>query len=340
MKSLKPLKRICNIVAFASLLYLPVQLFAQSQKSPRDTIPVTLVPGSPAPKLNIMKWLKGTPIDSFERGKVYVVEFWATWCWPCIESMPHLSNLAKKYNDVTFIGVDAWETNIADSQKAIEFVKASGDMMSYNVAFADIRGAMPREWMEASGTKGIPASFVVDASGRIGWIGMPYRGLEDAVVLARAGTLKPSDSVAIKEKCKQDYDNGVQISERLKVALKEHRNEDAIKLVDSMALMWPYWAEYTTGTKYALLTKVDPAAAKAYGEKVLQDYYNAPVVLKKVATYIVEPLAIWYERDLIVKVSGTPDYELAKRLLLQTLQCTKTDKEINRYLKKIEKKEK
>ena len=36
--------------------------------------------GDYAPKLQVKEWIKGTPIQSFEKGKVYVLEFWATWC--------------------------------------------------------------------------------------------------------------------------------------------------------------------------------------------------------------------------------------------------------------------
>lgn len=39
-----------------------------------------LKPGDPAPALKIDKWVKGQPVEAFEKGKVYVVEFWATWC--------------------------------------------------------------------------------------------------------------------------------------------------------------------------------------------------------------------------------------------------------------------
>ena len=35
--------------------------------------------GSPAPPLKIAKWIKGTPITGFQKGKVYVLEFWASW---------------------------------------------------------------------------------------------------------------------------------------------------------------------------------------------------------------------------------------------------------------------
>ncbi|MEO8884533.1 MAG: hypothetical protein ABI367_00625, partial [Mucilaginibacter sp.] len=35
--------------------------------------------GDDVPQLRVKKWLKGTPVEEFEKGKVYVVEFWATW---------------------------------------------------------------------------------------------------------------------------------------------------------------------------------------------------------------------------------------------------------------------
>ena len=130
--------------------------------------------GDPAPPLRLRSWLKGPPVEKFDKGRVYVLEFWATWCRPCIASMPHLSELARKYRDrITVLGVDMYERKTTSMEKIRAFVDSMGDRMDFQVAAAD-SNFMAATWVQGFGEDtGIPKSFVVDSNGRLAWIGHP-----------------------------------------------------------------------------------------------------------------------------------------------------------------------
>lgn len=135
--------------------------------------------GDPAPSLRVRGWLKGTPIQSFEQGKVYVVEFWATWCGPCIAEMPHLSLVADKYKKtVIIVGVDVMEKDTS-IKKIRAFVDRMGNAMDYSVATED-NNFMTAGWLNSSGETGIPVAFVVNQEGRVAWIGHPHN-LDEAL---------------------------------------------------------------------------------------------------------------------------------------------------------------
>lgn len=132
--------------------------------------------GSKAPELQIAKFVKGDSVQSFEPGQVYVVEFWATWCGPCIAAFPHLSELQEEYKSkAQFIGVNIWE-GVDDQAERIEkvegFVADQGDRMSYTVAVEN-GSAMADTWMKPAAQNGIPAAFIVDGTGTIAWVGHP-----------------------------------------------------------------------------------------------------------------------------------------------------------------------
>jgi thiol-disulfide isomerase/thioredoxin len=149
-----------------------------------------LAVGDRAPKLQVKEFIKGEEVKKFDKGKVYVVEFWATWCPPCRESIPHLTELQKKYKDVTFIGVSAFEN---DQKKVKPFVEEMGAKMDYRVALDDVPeggqrqdGKMAKNWMIAAKQGGIPTAFVIDGEGRIAWVGHPME-LEDPLKQIVAG---------------------------------------------------------------------------------------------------------------------------------------------------------
>jgi thiol-disulfide isomerase/thioredoxin len=108
-----------------------------------------------------VEWLKGEPLTTFDKNKIYIIELWATWCMPCIAAMPHLNELNNKFKDknVVFIAQDVMEDN---KDKVLAFLKQKGESMSCAVAFSGARGSdFDKKWVQAAGVNSIPQTFVI-----------------------------------------------------------------------------------------------------------------------------------------------------------------------------------
>jgi thiol-disulfide isomerase/thioredoxin len=132
--------------------------------------------GDPAAPLQVAEWIKGDAVDlAAAKGKqIVVVEFWATWCGPCIASIPHLTEMQQAFADrgVVFVGVSSEAANVAKP-----FVDKMGAKMDYTVAVDDNRKTTDG-YLKAYGVNGIPHAFIVDRDGRIAWHGHPMSGLD------------------------------------------------------------------------------------------------------------------------------------------------------------------
>jgi thiol-disulfide isomerase/thioredoxin len=144
----------------------------------QEQTPTTeLTVGDAAPTLEIGQWMKGQPVDGFQDGHVYVVEFWATWCGPCRAGMPHISQLQEHFADrVTFIGVSDEEEETVQSFLGRVQNPDTGEtwdqVVKYTIAL-DPSGATNAAYMKAAGQSGIPTAFVVGKDGHVEWIGHP-----------------------------------------------------------------------------------------------------------------------------------------------------------------------
>ena len=101
-------------------------------------------------------------------GKVVIVDFWATWCPPCIKEIPHFIELQEKYkNEVQFIGL-----NVGEKESDIrEFIKSIG--INYIVGYSNER-------IEKlfGGISGLPTTFIIGKDGKVKAKAIGYRSKE------------------------------------------------------------------------------------------------------------------------------------------------------------------
>lgn len=295
------MKRTMMLVLSAAILAVgtsigsadPANSEPPAQKLPTTGKPETsgkLSVGDPAPKLSIEKWVKGTEVKEFEKGKVYLVEFWATWCGPCIQSMPHLSALQKQYKDqLTIIGVTSKDPN--NSLENVEkMVAAKGDVMAYTVAWDKARDTN-KAFMDAAQQRGIPCGFVVDKVGNIAYIGHPMF-LDIVLDKVIAGTW--------------DYKAGpadVKKAETAMMGVYRKAGTDpkaALTALAEFETAYPTIAVNMLDMKYALQVQAEDPGAKATGEKIYDKAvaHNDAEALNALAWGIVAPDAPGANKDL------------------------------------------
>jgi len=174
----------------------------------------TLVAGSEVKIESLIeaKWVQGDPLKAFEPGKIYMFECWATWCGPCIASIPHINELHKKFYDkgLRLYGMSIWEDDYA---KVENFVKAKGEGMSYPVAFTGRGSSFEINWLKPAGVNSVPCALIV----------------KDGKLVLRSRFLNVTDDLIeallaggeTSQKAITEFENGEKTAEKIMALIRE-----------------------------------------------------------------------------------------------------------------------
>ena len=238
---------ISSWLAVVSLLaWQPASVFSED----------TLTIGSDAPKLDVEHWVsdgngKFEPITDFAKDKVYVVEFWATWCGPCIASMPHLAELQTKYADkgVQIVSISDEELTEVETflKREVPTAKPRGNSESKDEkddkpgakgkTFKELTSAyclttdpdrsVYADYMEAARQNGIPTAFIVGKDQKIEWIGHPMQ-MDEPLAQVVAGKWNRE---AFAEEFKERQELEILMAQ-LSAAARKGDTKSALKLID------------------------------------------------------------------------------------------------------------
>jgi thiol-disulfide isomerase/thioredoxin len=311
------------------LSLLTVVAVASLQAAPGKLLNV----GDAAPVLKVGKWVKGSPV-AIKPGQVTVVEFWATWCGPCKKSIPHITELAKKYvGKVQFAGVSVWERGEGTQAKVEAFVKQAGATMDYNVAYDTTDGHMAKKWVEAAGESGIPTSFVIDGKGKIAWIGHPDK-VEDAIEAVLTGR-DFKELAAERAKSKTPTLNALGVLEGYQTAMNAKDYAKAVKEADKAIAENPKRKTDLQIAKLQALIHVDQVAARKLGEEIVPaelDTMDARMSTLKVGLTFAsgEDLtkgSYTYGMTLLQKIANLADlggqFHINNQAILKVIEATK-----------------
>lgn len=125
--------------------------------------------GVDAPDIIITDWISNVPVDKNLKGKYLILDFWATWCVPCIQGMDHINELKNRFSkrkDIYFLSITDEEPSKVKKLleiKTFNTIVVSDQTKKTQINFGDGK----------RGIEVLPLAVLIDKNWKIRWIGVP-----------------------------------------------------------------------------------------------------------------------------------------------------------------------
>lgn len=162
--------------------------------------------GQPAPPITVTDWIANVPVDTNLANKFIVLEFWATWCGPCIEAVPHMNSLQVKFNrpDLYFVSITD------ESRQKVERFLKRVELKSIVVSDQNNK----TQALFGDGVKGVvqlPLTVLINDKGDVSWMGLPFDLSESMIADFLSGKkLESGKSSAVNVAAHTDESTAIQ----------------------------------------------------------------------------------------------------------------------------------